>query len=167
MTRHRYPLSAIVGDYARAALGLALTATPLVLTLPLPVKAVFGALAALFAAFAAATLARQLGTVLLDASGVAVAGPWRRRIAWASLEHVRLRWYAARRDRRSGYLHLVLKGGGQRIALDSRIEGFETIAAAAARAAAARGLVLDEATEGNLAVVVSSRSSVVAEAAHN
>lgn len=167
MTRHRYPRTAILGDYARAALGLALTLPPLLLVAMLPwVRLLFAGLAALFAAFAAATLARQLGTIRLDETGIAVTGPWPRRIEWRALEALRLRWYAGRRDRSRGFLQLVLRGGGRRLALDSRVDGFEVIAAAAARAAAERGLALSEATQVNLAalgIVARSPSSLVRE----
>ncbi|MGO8916149.1 MAG: hypothetical protein ACLQJR_09600 [Stellaceae bacterium] len=165
MTRHSYSRNALLADYTRAALGLALTVSPLLLVRMLPLVAlVFAALAALFAVFAAATLARQLGTVSLDDTGIAVDGPWHRRIDWRALDRLRLRWYAPRRDRSGGFMQLVLSGGGRRIALDSRIDGFETIAAAASRAAEARGIALGEATLANLAalgIVVSRQSSVV------
>lgn len=154
MTRHRYPPSALLGDYARAALGLALTLLPLLLVAMPPVAAaIFALLALLFALFALSTLMRQLGTVAVDERGIEVEGGWRRRIDWQQLRRVRLRWFAARRDRRAGYMQLVLAGGGRRIAIDSRIADFDTIAAAAARAAEARGLALSEATRANLAAL--------------
>jgi hypothetical protein len=165
MTRHRYPLSALLADYARAALGLAVTLPPLLLVgLSPAVVSIFSGLALLFALFAVSTLQRQVGTLTLDDSGIAIAGGWSRRIDWAALMRLRLRWFAARRDRRAGYMQLVLKGGGRRIAIDSRIEDFTAIAAAAAREAARRGLTLDDSTIANLAaigVVESSQSSVV------
>lgn len=154
MSRHRYPLSALLGDYVRAALGLALTSPPLLLVRMMPaVAAIVALLAGLFALFALATALRQLGTVILDETGIAVAGGWSRRIDWQDLRRVRLRWFAARRDRRSGFMQLVLAGGGRRIAIDSRIAEFETIAAGAARAAAAHGVSLDDTTLANLAAL--------------
>jgi hypothetical protein len=105
------------------------------------------------ALFAASTLLRQLGTVVLDEGGVEIEGGWHRRIEWRELRRVRLRWFAARRDRRAGFMQLVLAGGGRRIAIDSRIAEFDTIAAAAARAATARGLALNDATLANFAAL--------------
>lgn len=167
MTRHRYPVKALAADYARAALGLALCLPPLLLAATAPLAAaIFGVLALLFALFALATLLRQLGTIVLDESGIAIEGGWSRRMAWASLARVNLRWFAARRDRRAGTMQLVLRGGGRRIAVDSRIADFTAIAAAAAAAAEARGLTLNEITRDNLAAlgvessVVSYQSSV-------
>lgn len=151
MTRHRYPASALAADYVRAALGLALTATPLALVAMNPVlTGIFAALVALFAVFGTSTLLHQLGPVELDELGIAITGPWRRRLDWVALERMSLRWFAARRDKRSGFMQLVLRGQGRRLSLDSRIDGFETIAAAAARAAEQRGLALGETTLANL-----------------
>jgi hypothetical protein len=167
MTQHRYPKVALLADYARAALGLALTVPPLLLVARTPVAvAILGGLAVLFACFALATLLRQLGTVRLDDRGIAVAGGWSRRIAWQSLDRLRLRWFAARRDRQKGYMELALKGGGRRIAIDSRIEGFDALVAAAFAAAEARRLALDDTTLANLAALgfvpeASRQSSVV------
>lgn len=166
MTRHRYPRSALLADYARAALGLAVTLPPLLLVGLSPAAvAIFSALAVLFALFGVSTLLRQLGTLTIDDSGIAITGGWSRRIDWAALTRLRLRWFAARRDRRAGYMQLVLKGGGRRIAADSRIEDFTAIAAAAARAATARGLTVDDSTIANLAAigVVIDQSSAFSE----
>jgi hypothetical protein len=166
MTCHRYPWSALLADYGRAALGLAVTLPPLLLVGLSPVAvAIFSGLALLFAVFAGNTLLRQLGTLTIDDSGIAITGGWSRRIDWAALTRLRLRWFAARRDPRAGYMQLLLKGGGRRIAVDSRIEDFAAIAAAAARQATALGLSLDDSTIANLAAlgVVSGQSSVFSE----
>ncbi len=173
MTRHRYPPRALFADYARAALGLAVTLPPLLLAGLSPVVvAIFSGLALLFALFGASTLLRQLGTLVIDDSGIAIAGGWSRRIDWAALTRLRLRWFAARRDRRAGYMQLVLKGGGRRIAIDGRIEDFAAIVAAAARVATARGLALDDSTVANLialgiAPAKSSQSSVISSQSEN
>lgn len=154
MTRHHYPKGALLGDYARAALGLALTLPPLLLPGMLPaVTAIFALLALLFGAFALSTLVRQLGTLALDEAGIAIEGGLSRRIDWQALERMTLRWFASRRDRGAGFMQLVLKGGGRRIALDSRIDGFAAIAAAASRAAETRGLALSDSTLANLAAL--------------
>lgn len=163
MTCHRYPASALLADYARAALGLGLTLPPLLLVRMAPaVTVIFAALVLLFALFAASTLLRQLGPLQLDERGIAVAGVRSRRIDWAVLQRLRLRWFAPRRDRQAGYMQLVLRGAGQRIALDSRIDDFAAITAAAAQAAADRSLALDDSTIANLAAlgIVSSQFSV-------
>jgi hypothetical protein len=167
MTRHRYPRAALFADYARAALGLFLTLPLTLLARSAPIAAaIFAGLALIFALFALGTLARQLATVAVDEDGIALTGGRSRRIAWDSLERLRLRWFAARRNRAGGTMELMLKGGGRRITIDSRIDAFETIAAAAARAAAVHRLALDDATVANLAALgitpgASGQSSVV------
>ena len=55
MTRHRYPTGALASDYARAVVGLALAAAPLLLVSLNPyVAGLFALLAALFLIFACA-----------------------------------------------------------------------------------------------------------------
>lgn len=154
MTRHRYPLGALLADYGRAGLGLALVLPPLLLVATGPIVAgALGALAALFAGFAATTLIRQRDTIVLDDGGVTAAGFRRRHIAWDALDGARLRWFGSRRDQRGGVMQLVLRGAGTRIVLDSRIDGFEAIAAAVAAAAQRRGLRLAATTLDNFAAL--------------
>jgi hypothetical protein len=63
---------------------------------------------------------------------------------------MRLAYYSTRRDRRSGWMQLDLGAGGQRLRLDSRIDGFDRVVHHAAMVAAARCLELNEATAANL-----------------
>ena len=61
MSEHRYPMDALIGDYARAGAGLVLAGAPLALVpLNLYVEAALGALAALFGAFGGLTALRHL-----------------------------------------------------------------------------------------------------------
>jgi hypothetical protein len=152
VTRHRYPVAALAGDYARAGAGLALTAPPLLL---LPLNAVvaglFAALAALFAVFAGRTLLRQRGTIEMDETAIRSTGPFPVSMAWDALDEVRLGYYATRRDGSGGWMQLALRAGRRRLRLDSRIDGFAAIAARAAEAARRRHLKLSTATANNLA----------------
>ena len=50
-------------------------------------------------------------------------------------------------------MQLVLRGGGKRHTLDSRLDGFAAVVERAARAAAARHLELNVATTANLAAL--------------
>ncbi|MDG5495844.1 hypothetical protein [Niveispirillum sp. BGYR6] len=146
----RYPADAQKADGLRAAAGLALSGGPFLLVTPHPVIAVpLGAVAGLFLVFALRTLARQLETIRVDAAGLQVTGLWQRRIDWAALERVSLKYYATKRDRSGGWMRLVLAGGGRRLALESQLEGFDAIAARVAEAVLARGLVVDKATREN------------------
>ena len=151
MTAHAYPNSAMVGDYLRAAAGFlpaaAIFAVPAAGTAATGVAAGF---AALFLLFGLRTALRHTTHIVTDETGITAAGPLAATIRWADLERMKLAYYSTRRDRRDGWMQLELATGGSRLRLDSRIDGFEELAARAARAAAARGLALDTATLANL-----------------
>lgn len=153
MARHRYPASTLVGDYARAGLGLVCTGAPLMLGSINPwIAGAFGVLAVLFAAFGGSTALRQLRTVAVDQDAIALEGPLPRRLDWAALEALSLRYFAVKSGK-GGWMQLVLRAGWRRIAIDSRIDGFAEIAALAAAAAQRRGIAFGEATLANLAAL--------------
>ncbi|MFX9008204.1 hypothetical protein ABTN33_20230, partial [Acinetobacter baumannii] len=79
-------LDALLPDYGRAALGAALTIGPVALVeLSSIMSVVLGGLGAMFVAYGARTWWRQNAPFTLDAAGLAVAGPFARRIAWEDL----------------------------------------------------------------------------------
>jgi hypothetical protein len=152
MSLHRYPTSALTGDYARAALGLALTLGPAAMVAPgsgalwilLP-------LALLFGVFALRTLARQVAVVELAEDSVAMK-TWRRvALPWREMRQLKVDYYSTRGDRAGGWMQLTAKGAGVAIRVDSAIEEFVAIARAAADAARANGVEVSEATRVNLA----------------
>ena len=151
MSVHAYPLSALVGDYLRAAVGFVPSAAVL-LTMPVGIggAVVLGGLAVLFGTFGLATLLRQLTRIERTADGLVCAGPWRRALSWQALDRMKLAYYATARDRKNGWLQLDLRAGAVRLRIDSRIEGFTELVATAAGAAGNRGLHLSEATLTNL-----------------
>ena len=154
MSRHRYPIGLLVGDYCRAAVGLAVVSAPLLLMPLTPtVAAVLGGLATLFVLFAARTVLRQLDMVELSDAGIAILGPFPKRVDWASLDGIKLGYYTTRRDGANGWMQLALRGGGRAVTLDSRIDGFAEIAGRAARAAAARSVPIAPSTAANLAAL--------------
>jgi hypothetical protein len=154
MSQHAYPTSALAGDYARAAAGLALVGVPLT-AVPL-FSTVAGALGlgiALFAGFGLRTLYRQMRPLDLSGEALSVGGPFPVRLNWSELSSVKLAYYATRRDRRDGWMQLRLAAGRRCVTLDSRIEGFEAIARHAALAARRLGLPVSAATSTNLAAL--------------
>jgi hypothetical protein len=154
VSRHHYPVSALAGDYARAAAGLALAIPPLVLVQLNPVVAsIFALLAALFAVFAWRTLLRQLGAIEMNDVEICRTGLFPVRLRWDSLDEVKLGYYATRRDGASGWMQLTLRAERRRLQLDSRIEGFAAIAARAAAVARRRELTLSPTTVNNLAAL--------------
>ncbi len=151
---HVYPARALAGDYARAALGVALTWGPLALVEPLPaVGYALGGLGALFAAFGLRTALRQATRIECSAQGLTVSGPIPQRLVWSELDGLSLRYYSTRRDRREGWMQLRLRRRARTVVIDSSLEGFAAVARRAAEAAAARGLALGSATRANLAAL--------------
>jgi hypothetical protein len=151
MTIHRYPPQAGIADLIRATFGATLAATPL-LMLPLAgwLTALLIAVLALFVCYAAAGLARCVTSVEADSDGLRVAGLWRRRtVAWDRLRSLRLTYHSTRFDGERGWMTLSL-AADERIAFDSRIDGFAEIVRRATAAAIRRHLRFDAPTTCNL-----------------
>ncbi|HEV7371864.1 hypothetical protein [Arenibaculum sp.] len=149
----RYPKGPLLADYARSGGGLVLTAGPL-LAVDVAVWAgvALGTAALLFALFGLRTAQRHATVVELDEDGVRARGPLGGRVSWSELRSVRLTYYSTRRDRREGWMHMTLRGGGT-VKLESSLDGFDLIAERAAAAARARRLPLGEATVQNFAAL--------------
>lgn len=151
MSTHRYPPSALRGDYARAGLGLALTLGPAAMVQPgSGALWVLLPLALLFAVFALRTLGRQLAVVELGPEGVAVSGLGRSALRWDEIRSMRLDYYSTRGDRTGGWMQLTAKGPSGKIRVDSALEDFVAVARAASDAARKAGLDVSEATQANL-----------------
>jgi len=149
---YRYDQSALNGDYARGGFGLALTFIPIVLIEVHPI--VFWCLAAaalLFAAFLLRTFQRQQSIISVDDEAITVRAPFADgKIAWADLSHLNLRYFSTRRDRKGGWMHLTLRGGGKGMKIESNLVGFDAVVDRAADAAFARRLTLSDASLENL-----------------
>jgi hypothetical protein len=151
VSRFSYPASAMVGDYLRAAAGLAPTLFILAtVSLGDVGTVVIGGFAAIFAAFAIRTALRHGTSLEMDKTRLRADGLRRTVIAWGELDRVKLAYYSTRRDRKSGWMQLQLRAGRARLSLDSRLDGFDQLARQATRAAAERGLALSDATAANL-----------------
>ncbi len=150
MSLHRYPPKALLGDYLRAAFGLALTLGPALLV-PADSAAlwVLLPLATLFAVFGARTLARHRTSVDLSVEGVSLSTWTRASLPWSQLKHLRMDYYSTRGDRSEGWMQLKAKGDGVSIRVDSAIDEFVAIARAAADAARANGVEISETTRVN------------------
>lgn len=159
MTVYRYSARALGRDYLRGGIGLALTALP-VATLPTApfVGWALGLSAAAFAAHTLRTAIRQYAVIETDDAGIAFRGPLTRRIDWADLRRMRLRYFSTRPGRSEGWMQLVLKtrapggvpGRGRTIRIESTVTGFKDIVSEAAKAAAAADLGLEAGTLGNM-----------------
>jgi hypothetical protein len=146
--RFAYPVRALLADYARASAGLLFVGAIVFLPLHRAVALVFGAIAVPLLGFGLRTVLRQMSPVELSETGIAITGPWPRRIVWAELTGFRLRYFAMRKDRKHGWMELTLKGVRGKLSIESQIDGFATIIERAAQAAA--GLEIDEASLVNL-----------------
>jgi hypothetical protein len=151
MTRYAYPTSAMLGDYARSAAGFLPMLAILVMTrLGVVGAVVVSGFAALFAVFGIRTALRHGTRLEASDEALCASGLWRTAIAWDDLNRIRLGYYSTRRDRREGWMQLDLRAGRRTLHLDSRIDGFTELVERAARAAAAKGIELNEATMTNL-----------------
>ena len=154
MSWHRYPTAALARDYLRATSGLILTAMPIMFAQPIPIiQYVLGAIATLFAFFGIRTLLRQLTRVELTDSGIRTAGPLGTAIAWDELTSVELRYYSTRRDQQRGWLQLKLRSVHRRLAFDSTLSDFISVARRAITEAQSRGHALGPATLSNLEMI--------------
>ena len=161
-SRHRYARKALRVDYLRAAAGAAACLGPLALVEAAEAAVwILGTVGAVFVLFGLRTALRHLTVIELSASGIRAAGPLPRRIGWDELSAMKLAFYTTRRRRRgespmdmskaANWMELKLKGPGRlAIAVESSVEGFEEIVAAARDAALARRLPLSEVTRANL-----------------
>jgi len=141
----------MLGDYARAAAGL-LPIFAIVAIAPVgAVEAtVLSGFAALFAVFGIRTALRHGSRLELMDGVLRASGLVRTSISLRELDRLKLAYYSTRRDGRDGWMQLELRSGSSTLRLDSRVEGFSKLVEASARAAEARGLLLNAATLANL-----------------
>ena len=158
MNTYRYPRTAVAGDFARAGLGLAITAGPaLAIPATSPAQYVLVPLVLLFLAFGVRTWLRSVAVIAVTARDISLSAPWHASLAWQNLKAVRLNYYSTRFDRSGGWMQLMLKGAGgpdgATIRLDSTLEGFSDIARQAAVAARTARVELSEATKNNFSAL--------------
>ena len=151
MSVHSYPANVQRSDMIRGGVGLLLTAGPLIV-LPMHwiVALLFGAAAILFAVFTARIVQRALTHYEFGEQGIVARGPMGVAIAWDDLDALKLQFFSTRRDRRHGWMLLVLKSGNRTLKLESTLNGFDQIVDHAAEIAKAKRLVLTDATTNNL-----------------
>jgi len=154
MSTHRYPVARLAPDYLRGATGLAISGGALALV-PFATysSVIFGGLTALFLLFTIRTALRHRERVELTGDSIAVSGPRGKRLERHEIDAVGLRYYATRRSRAGGWMTLQLRAGRRRIAVDSTLEGFDTVARFAAAAARENRLALNATTLANFAAL--------------
>ena len=154
MRVYRYPARAMAADYTRAGVGAAIFLSALALLDPVaPIAALLTVGAALFLVYFARTVCRQLTHIELDETGIRARGPIAAAIRWGDLRSLRLDYYSTRRDQEEGWMQLKLRGADGTIRVDSGIAGFAELARSAVASAREQGLVLDDTTRENLALL--------------
>ena len=151
MNELRYPLRALWGNYARAAVGVGLMAVPLATAeLGATFVVVLTALLAVFLGYGVRTALRHATRYGFDDRGVFAIGPISRAIEWGDVVNVKLSYYTTKRDGTSGWWQLDIKGRRSTMRIDSTLDGFGAIAERAVREARKRGVELSPTTIENL-----------------
>ncbi|MDH3663375.1 MAG: hypothetical protein OEU92_25730 [Alphaproteobacteria bacterium] len=151
MSIHRYPLSSLLFDGLRTAFGLAATFGPLLaLDVVRPLALILAGLGAVFLVFALKLAEQGLSSIELSDDGISRRGPMARRLAWRGVTSLKLAHYAAPRRPSDGWYQLTLTGDGGVLKVDSTIDGFSGIVAAAVEAAEASDVAFDPVTGENL-----------------
>jgi hypothetical protein len=154
MTVYRYPMNRIMADYFLGGAGALMSGALVALAPTSPfVLVLFGGLTGLFLLFTIRTAIRQRLRIAADADGIRLTGGWVRSLRWDEVEAVTLRYFSTRRSRTGGWMTLSLRGRGQRLSIDSHLDGFEVLARRAGEVANARRLTLDPATASNFAAL--------------
>lgn len=153
MSVHGYEMSSIKADYLRGGFGFVVTAFPVAFAPMLGTfQIIFGIIALVFAGFILKTWQRAQTRIEVVPEGVRALGPFGKAIPWPDLAVMELRYYSTQKDRKKGWMQLILKGrDGAKIAVESTLDGFDTVLEHAAAAAGRNGLALTQTTTDNLA----------------
>lgn len=148
---HRYPASSLLSDGLRAAFGLATTFGPLLLLdVARFLALILAGLGLVFAIFALKLVVQGLSSIELSDDGIFRHGPIALSLDWRDVTSLRLTHYATPRRPSDGWYQLTLAGDTGAFKVNSTIDGFDDIVAAAVEAAEVAGVALDPATGENL-----------------
>jgi len=164
MSIHRYSAKSLLPDYLRGGAGVVIGIGGWLLAPTAPhVIVIFGGLTLLFLLFTMRTVARQQAWVELTDESLSIGRRRQTVLRWSELSHVKLRYYSTRRNRSGGWMTLKLATAGTGISVDSNIDGFDAIAARAARAVTDNRLTTDNATLANFAALGLASGTASAE----
>ena len=163
MNSYRYPLKELVPDYLRAGFGFFVPVGLMLFTdLATLVFYVLAGLALLFGIYGLRTALRQATVLSVDGNGLRQEGPlgaiFDRYLRWADMRYLRLRYFSTRRDRKQGWMQLILRAADDSathgsIRLDSDLHGFDDIVRMAYDVSERRGLPVDPTSASNLAAM--------------
>jgi len=150
---HRWPAAALLGDIVRGAISFV---GVLIVLLVVPAGSVGFFLALGFGVlvgwYLVNSLLRLRSVVEIHDDGLCPSGGLfaPKTIKWVQLERFELRYFSLKRDRTGGWMDLKLKGGGQAIEIDDRLDRFHDVLARAFDAARAADVGLSDTTHANL-----------------
>ena len=150
MNVHQFERKGLMADYARSGAGVVLFGVPLAMTSGGWATVLLGAVWLVFAWYGVRPALRGRSHVEIGEPGIAVVGPFGRRIAWGDLSSVELRYYSTSKEGRGGWMQLTLKGGGTTIKFDSTLDRFKDVVEYVIREAERRGIDLSPTTISNL-----------------
>ena len=149
--RHRYGRSVVALEGAQGLAGLAFALGLLLATRPAgPVVWALAAAAGLFLVYLGRAVVRSLTRIELDERSIRAMGPLGAVIPWDAMRSLRLNHYSTRSDRSGGWMQLEVRSARRSIRVDSSLDDFAALAAAAGREALRRGVRFDERTRINL-----------------
>lgn len=148
---HSYPLTSLYIDYVQSIIGIAFMGTPFYFAMGNTfLMVIFGGLTLLFLAFGIRTGIRHATVIETTADGIAAVGPLGRRIAWNDISKVDLKYFSTRREKTAkGWMQLKVWGRSGSLQVESKLEGFDQVAAKVATAAFQNGAEMNETTVEN------------------
>lgn len=164
--RLSYPAKAVMGDYARAAIGVVFTGVP-ALSLGQWTFAhwLLVPLCLLFLVFAWRTRVRQQTQIAWDDTGLSLSRAAQASVRWDQVRSLKLAFYATGRDRTGGWMQLTLRFHAAKVVADSAADNFPAFAARAALAAQALDLPIDETSRANFSALGIRLAPAVGETA--
>jgi hypothetical protein len=152
MSSHRYPIKAVIGDYIRGGIGVAVAGSLLVAVKDIGVfHYIIMVGGVLFGGFVVRTWLRHQSSYELDEIGIWTKGPLGKAIPWSEVTEIGLKYFSTRRDRKEGWFQLTINGPAGKISVDSDLQGFDAFLLACVPIFRVNHLELSEPTAENFA----------------
>jgi hypothetical protein len=169
MSTYRYDPKDLRSEWIRVVLAFAATAVLMVAAIDSTIVVVMClAFLVLILAYVADLLLRQYSEVAVSDKGIELTTivpflskrPVRaKRIAWAELKHVRLKFFPTRRDRETGWFELTLKSAGATIKIQNSLIDFGALLSEVFRRAREADVPISPTSEHNLGYFTKRRGA--------
>ena len=161
---HRYPRRAAYVAAMRSVAGCVMALALWYFTSNLVFTVISVAVLLVFIGYGVVAVGRATSVLTLDDGGIGVEG-WRSvHLPFSELTAIRLGYYTTRRDGERGWMELVVRAKGQRLVVESEIDGFRQIAEALYTTANDQGLTLSDVSERNFSVLLNKDATAGLEA---